>query len=131
MNRRTPKPKTWLSPKGNCRFCGKPIIENKKQNKRKNWHRECLSIWFICSDPKIARKYVWDKFKGVCQGCGKSSWTYYDKWEVNHIKPLYEAVNITYWYPENLELLCVDCHKAVSKKQAGERAKKRLQKKKK
>jgi hypothetical protein len=117
-----PRPHTWSCPKGTCRFCGEPIIENGIQNKRKNWHVGCIEIWNIMSIPKIAREHVWHREKGVCQGCGKDSWSYGDSWEVDHHKPLWEAIDLSSWHPDNLRLLCHLCHKTKTKQEASRRA---------
>jgi 5-methylcytosine-specific restriction endonuclease McrA len=91
---------------------------------RKNWHTECVGIWFVMSDPASARRFIWKREKGICQGCGKDNWTYEDSWEVDHHKPLFEADNdISFWHPDNLRLLCSSCHKSKTKKEATRRAK--------
>lgn len=122
-NRKPPRPATWDSPKGNCRLCGEAIIEKGVQNKRKNWHCECIALWLIMSCPTDARKHVWHREKGVCQGCGRDSWTYASQWHVDHHKPLFEAENdLSYWHPDNLRLLCQDCHRDKTNVEATRRA---------
>jgi hypothetical protein len=121
--RRPPRPATWDSPKGTCRFCGEEIIENGVQNKRKNWHKECVDIWNIMSSPSDARRYLWKREQGVCQGCGKDTWKYDESWEVDHRKPLFEANgDLSYWHPDNLQLLCWTCHGNKTKAEATRRA---------
>lgn len=126
--RKPPKPPTWNSPKGSCRYCGDEIIDNGVQNKRKNWHKACLDIWLIMTSPSDARRHVWHREKGVCQGCGKDHWGYSDTWQVDHDKPLFESEgNLTFWHPDNLKLLCRDCHASKTKEEAGRRALKKRQ----
>lgn len=120
--RRPPKPPTWNSPKGTCRFCGEAIIEKGVQNFRKNWHVGCVGIWNIMTSPADARRHVWAHDKGVCQGCGKSTWGYEDSWQVDHAKPLFEATDHTFWHPDNLQLLCSTCHKTKTAEEATRRA---------
>jgi 5-methylcytosine-specific restriction endonuclease McrA len=74
------------------------------------------------SDPKMARQHVWEREKGVCQGCGKDSWTYEDTWQVDHHKPLFEATDLSFWHPENLKLYCISCHKAKTSEETTRRA---------
>lgn len=119
-HRKPPKPVTWDSPKGSCRFCGEPIIENGKQNNRKNWHTECVHVWKVMNDPKYAREFVYLRDHGKCRDC---SCTCALKWyqtgstfEVDHVKPLFEANgDLSYWHPDNLLLRCTECHKLKTK----------------
>ncbi|RYD68029.1 MAG: HNH endonuclease [Verrucomicrobiaceae bacterium] len=109
-----PKPASWDCPKGNCRYCGEPVIENGKVNTRKHWHPFCVDIWLIMNQPSSARKFMLRRKNHTCQGCG---WHYVGgRFEVDHIKPLFEANgDPTYWQPANLMLLCSDCHKKKTK----------------
>jgi len=111
-HRKPPKPLSWNLPRGNCRFCGAVIFkEDGSINTRRNWHEPCITEWMICNNPSHARAWAWEHFKGVCQGCGKSSWAYGDKWEVDHDKPLFLAEgDLSYWAKENLVLYCQPCH---------------------
>ena len=60
-----------------------------------------------------------------------------EKWNVDHIRPLweqkgktFEEIDLTYWEEENLQTLCYNCHKKKTKKEASERAKVNRDKKK-
>jgi hypothetical protein len=103
------KPPSWNCAKGTCRFCGDPVIENGVVNTRKHWHYDCAMLWLVMNNPTEARKYVHQRDCYTCQHCG-----YDNRWgtfQVDHIKPLYEANgDATYWQPDNLTLLCVECH---------------------
>jgi hypothetical protein len=134
VTRKPPRPSTWNSPKGTCRFCGEAIIENGKQNLRKNWHKECVGIWLVMSDPREARRHVWKRESGICQGCEKDLhdsvnetstvlWQYHQTWEADHHQPLWEAEgDLSFWHPDNLRLLCSDCHLVKTKEEATRRA---------
>lgn len=105
-----PKPPHWWCERGTCRFCGEEIVEGGKINRRKHWHQPCADIWNVMNSPRDARKYVLKRDNFTCQGCGV-----HDPndgiFQVDHVKPLFEANgDPTYWQPENLALLCTDCH---------------------
>lgn len=66
------------------------------------------------NQPREARRYAFVKFKGECQECGFFSPLMGD-FDVDHIKPLFEAFgDPSYYEPENLQLLCKECHKTKS-----------------
>jgi 5-methylcytosine-specific restriction endonuclease McrA len=65
---------------------------------------------------------VWNRDQGTCAGCGKNSWTWDDSWQVDHRKPLFEATDLTYWHPDNLQILCIECHKEKTAEEATRRA---------
>jgi 5-methylcytosine-specific restriction endonuclease McrA len=51
--------------------------------------------------------------------------------EVDHVRPLWsltdaERLELRWWLPFNLQLLCVGCHKAKTKREARDRARGRL-----
>lgn len=119
-HRKPPRPATWDSPKGSCRFCGHDIIEDGKKNGRKNWHTDCVHIWKVMNDPKYAREFVYLRDFGKCLDCGtQTALRWYQKgttFEVDHVKPLFEANgDLSYWHPTNLCLRCTDCHKKKTK----------------
>lgn len=109
-HRQAPRPASWDCKRGNCRFCGEPIIENGVQNNRKHWHQECADLWVIMNNPDKARRHVFLREKGTCQGCGFTSPLMKD-FQNDHIKPLFEAEgDLSFYDPENMQLLCKDCH---------------------
>jgi len=96
-------------------------------NRRKHWHQACADRWRIMNDPTEARKFVWQRDNGICQECGRdckpSHPEHYHSpcypWQVDHVKALFEANgDISYYEPENMELLCDDCHKLKTKEDA-------------
>lgn len=109
-----PKPASWNCAKGNCRYCGEPIIENDKVNTRKHWHYDCAMIWVVMNNPTEARKHVHKRDNYTCQHCHTHN--RYGAFEVDHIKPLYEANgDPTFWQPDNLTLLCGPCHQTKTR----------------
>lgn len=63
------------------------------------------------NNPSEARKHVFLRERGTCQGCGVISVLAMD-FEVDHIRPLFEADgDLSFYAPENLQLLCSSCHK--------------------
>jgi 5-methylcytosine-specific restriction endonuclease McrA len=117
-HRTPPRPATWDSPRGHCRFCGEAIIENDKQNMRKRWHEPCAKDWVLINQFAEARKAVFLRERGKCQadGCEFTSLTL-KGFQVDHIKPLFENIHgdLDYWRLKNLQLLCVEHHKIKTK----------------
>lgn len=114
-HRQAPRPASWDCPRGTCRFCGQSIIEGGVQNNRKHWHQACADRWKIMNSPTEARKFVFRREHGTCQGCSGKSLLMKD-FHVDHIKPLFEAGgDLSYYGSENMQLLCHDCHKAKTK----------------
>lgn len=114
-HRKHPKPKHWFCKRGTCRYCGKVILENGKINGRKHWHQDCANIWVVMNNPSKARQFVLKRDAYTCQCCGHTSKS--GNFEVDHHRPLYEANgDLSYWHPDNLVLLCIDCHKKKTKK---------------
>lgn len=59
-----------LTPKGVCRLCEKPILDEAGQpSKRRNWHPECVSTYRM-SQPAFARLRVFKRDGGKCSRCG-------------------------------------------------------------
>lgn len=113
-HRTPPKPVHWNCKRGTCRYCGEPIIENGVQNTRKHWHQPCADIWVVMNNPGKARDHVLKRDSYTCQDCGLQN--RYGYFEVDHKRPLYEANgDLNYWHPNNLVLLCDDCHKKKTK----------------
>lgn len=62
------------------------------------------------NNPVDMRKAVLVRDRFTCQGCGFHS-LYGHEFQVDHIKPLYEAYgDLSYYEIENTQLLCEDCH---------------------
>ncbi|AXQ69694.1 HNH endonuclease [Caulobacter phage CcrSC] len=100
-----------------CRWCGAVILRaDGSVNKRKQFcDRHCVHEFLLRTDPTRWRKNTYKESMGICHRCSEV-FDYYedDGWEADHIVPLYHAHRIgdwTAWDPENLQLLCIPCHK--------------------
>jgi hypothetical protein len=125
MKHRTPsKPESYLNPqKGICKWCGKNIYRAPDViNKRAFWHKSCLFEYKMIFWPNFTRTRVYMRDKGLCANCGKTK----KKWHVDHILPLIDSQgDMKFWLLENLQILCVKCHKIKTKIESKERALKR------
>lgn len=121
--RKPPKPETYYSAGyGSCRWCGDPILQaNGLINLRANWHKSCVEKYRFIYFPKDTRRAVWARDAGKCYMCGEIFTK--DQWEVEHIKPLYEAQGrMEYWELHNLGTACRPCHKKKTADEARHRA---------
>lgn len=67
------------------------------------------------NSPSEARRFVFLRERGKCQGCDFQSVLMRD-FDVDHIEPLFEAFGDgSYYEPENMQLLCKPCHKEKTK----------------
>ena len=120
--RKPPKPNSYyVQEKGICRWCGKKIIENKVHKTRKTWHKDCATDYMIIFHSTEARKHIWKRDKGKCNGCGKQCTR--RGWDLDHIKPLLEQKGLkedeldwTYYGLENMQTLCRPCHREKTNK---------------
>ena len=85
---------------------------------RASWHPECSEKYLMIYDGKTIRDYI--RKRDYCEWayCGE----YDARFEVDHIKPLYEQkykttdeVDWSYWGERNLQTLCRKCHKEKTK----------------
>ena len=129
MNYRIPpKPEYFQTvPEGTCRWCNLPVaLTPTGKVSKSRWHPICLEEYKRIFWPKVTRNLVWKRDKGKCASCGKISPTKSLTWHMDHIKPLYEANgDITYWYLENIQTLCLKCHREKTSHEATMRAEKR------
>ena len=117
-----PKPDSYyVQKKGICRWCGKKIIENKKHNTRKTWHQDCATDYMIIYHSTEARKHIWKRDKGKCNGCGKQCTR--RGWDLDHVRPLLEQKGLkedeldwTYYGLDNMQTLCRPCHREKTNK---------------
>lgn len=132
-HRLPPLPATMTEPRrpGWCRWCGRAT-----GSKRRTWHAECVSAYFITTRSKDQRKAVFARDKGVCAACGTDTLAlalavhphhlhgylrqgdllgHY--WQADHIVALVNASrDLTMWSLANLQTLCTACHKAKTKR---------------
>ena len=115
--RKPPKPNSYyVQEKGICRWCGKKIIENKVHKTRKTWHKDCATDYMIIFHSTEARKHIWLRDRGKCNGCGKQCTR--RGWDLDHVRPLLEQKGLkedeldwTYYGLDNMQTLCRPCHR--------------------
>jgi len=116
-----PKPVFYFSAKkGSCRFCGEIIFnDNGEIRTRANWHTKCVTEYKIIYWPAKTALEVKKRDKGICASCGNKT----KDWQVDHIKPLIEANGqLEYWLMDNLQTLCIECHKIKTISESKQRA---------
>lgn len=85
-----------------------------------------MQIWEWASTPAAATAHLIDLHGPACWGCGATD----RDLELEHVRPLWsltddERLELRWWLPFNLQLLCVPCHKAKTAAEAAERASQR------
>lgn len=99
---------------GTCRWCNKTIYkeDGMTENKRRRWHPGCTHEYLIITDHRYAKRQVKKRDKGICAGCGAYC-RYRNEWNLDHIRPLIDANgDISFFNLENMQTLCLKCHKA-------------------
>jgi 5-methylcytosine-specific restriction endonuclease McrA len=135
------------APRGECRWCGDPILyaSGPKQgelDRRRRWHPACVDA-YNRSDPREARRRVRRRDKGICAACGLDTNALRRRargrgraaklrklgfkprkslWELDHVVPLIDGGTHDL---ENLQTLCTPCHKRKTAEEARERATRR------
>ena len=115
--RKPPKPNSYyVQEKGICRWCCKKIIENGIHKTRKTWHQDCATDYMIIFHSTEARKLIWLRDRGKCNGCGKQCTR--RGWDLDHVRPLLEQKGLkedeldwTYYGLDNMQTLCRPCHR--------------------
>lgn len=111
------------APRGTCRWCGEVIIIRGKPALRCNWHAECVAAYKVQAWPQEARRVVRARDHGICAACGvDTKAAHLGAWELDHRIPLIDGGSKDL---QNLQTLCVPCHKAKTAREAGERARRR------
>lgn len=104
-----------MAVKGTCRWCG---LETEKKNV--TWHPECVKACSLANDSAAQRRFCYERDHGVCATCGVDE----TEWQADHIKPIHLANgDPSFFIGDNLQTLCVKCHKEKSKREAAARAK--------
>lgn len=132
--RRPPRPPWWDAPNGVCRLCGSTELEPR----RTRWcSQACVDTWLWASTPAAAAHHLRELHGDACWSCGISKvervgWTgetysIPPTLELEHRRPLWslepeERLELRWWLPFNLQLLCEPCHRAKTKAEAAERA---------
>lgn len=58
------------------------------------------------------RIHIFFRDFGICAECGMVHLYLNSEWEADHIRPLFTAYgDASFWEPENMRILCYDCHK--------------------
>ncbi len=128
QHRRPPRP-WWMragTPLGVCVWCETTILPGQRPRPRQcHWHLECLHEYRLLFDWPYARHFVHGRDQGQCQSCGLDVGAVF---EVDHVQALFlwparrlgdlrqESLLDWYapWWPENLQILCQDCHQGKS-----------------
>lgn len=114
-----------------CPMCGEHST-----SKRAWWHPECAAVWNLAASPRFAIKELLSNVGGdVCWSCRRTRDERIEdgddhRWpielELEHIRPLWslsseERLELKWWLPFNLQLLCRPCHRAKTAAEARER----------
>jgi hypothetical protein len=129
-HRKPPKPEFFDSvPKGTCRWCNEPILELTPTGRTSTsrWHKGCLDQYLFMTRPKVYRRAIFKRDMGVCQTCGWKHTSIHSNWELDHITPLVESrgleeIDYSFWQEGNLQVLCSECHKEKTSREATVRA---------
>lgn len=122
LSSRFPKMLHWESGKGNCRWCGDPVLKDGKPNLRALWHTKCVTAYKVATRSAFQRLACWRRDKGKCAKCGTVH-LYKGDWEADHEIPLHLASQVDpsspdylkFWSPSNLQTLCTSpCHREKS-----------------
>ena len=119
------------APKGFCVWCGKPIYKDTERvlNKRKRWHQACANEYNLMANPAVYTPRVRKRADGKCEMCGihESKAGCDDRMVINmhvdHIVPLVDGGGHGL---DNMQYLCKWCHNEKTRKEASERAKRRI-----
>lgn len=145
MSVRTPPRPPYERTPDACSLCGTP-----PPGRRRSWcSDQCVQTWWLATDAQTQLRHLVELHGQVCWGCGAREWypprdyVVRKQWsmrhfigpigprpvklEVEHRRPLWsltpeERRELRWWLPFNLQLLCVSCHRAKTKREAGERA---------
>lgn len=99
-----------------CRGCGKVVTKP-----RRTWcSDECYRLY------NGFRPQIYERDNGICQICGRvmerrNPWILPEEANVDHIIPLVDGGKHSW---NNMQLLCVDCHKRKTAKEASKRSQK-------
>lgn len=122
-----------------CPMCG----ETPSGSRRRRWHAECAEMWHYVAFPQIAIELLVRAHGDRCWACRKTRaeriaeqharveaglqpYARPTALELEHVRPLWslmpaERLELKWWLPFNLQLLCRECHLAKSAREARER----------
>ncbi len=122
-----------------CRLCGRDGLPSR----RYSWHPRCADTIQAALFQGSATRWCLRRQRGVCASCPKvlavlkdGGGSYGPYWdilpravEIDHVVPLWRVATfeasrqtIRWWLPGNLQVLCVPCYRAKTKREAAERA---------
>lgn len=116
---RTPPRPPFEKVPGVCSMCGAEL-----EGRRRSWCSDgCVALWLIATNATNAHGQLVTLHGPRCWGCGAPS----HRLEVDHVRPLWalddlERLELRWWLPFNLQLLCPPCHRAKTGFEAGMRA---------
>jgi len=148
MKHRRPPVPHWEKGAGFCRWCGEAVLNPNGSTSKRRWHPACVSAYKLAAWSAEQRSVCFERDKGVCGVCGldtveqivaryphmsqlraelmcrRSGGAF---WQADHIRPLVDGggLDLEYFAKENLRTTCTACHKAKTKREAGERAARR------
>lgn len=89
--------------------CNKPLAKGKKRWATPSCQQNAVTLFFIVKgDTKTIRSELYKRDDGICNCCGKQV----DLWEADHVFPVHRGG--AYCDLDNLQTLCVECHKHKS-----------------
>lgn len=118
-------------PRGFCRVCAQAVAATR--GRVRSWHDgralpdggnepNCLHAYKVATRPNYGRRIVAKRDGRKCNACGVTRGLSYSYLHLDHIVPLADGGTAT---EENLQLLCPDCHKEKTAREATERARRR------
>lgn len=118
-------------PRGFCRVCGDAVAPTRGGRVR-SWHDgrasaggvepNCLHAYKIATRPSYGKAFIAKRDGRKCATCAASRGRTFAWFHLDHRLPLADGGTAT---EDNLQLLCPDCHKIKTGREAGERAKRR------
>jgi 5-methylcytosine-specific restriction endonuclease McrA len=101
---------------------GCPMCGEKPTAKRARWHSVCVELWKLAAWPAVQLGHLIKTHGHICWGCGARDRAL----ELEHIRPLWsltdpERLELKWWLPYNLQLLCRLCHATKTADEARDR----------
>ena len=133
-----------------CRYCGRPLAPPRRDWCSASCRSKALQAFSLANDPAYQRRAVWQRDRGRCAQCGRDTRTLRDQlksadgparellyhtllregydrhrldalllWEMDHLHPVAEGGGGTGL--DNLQTLCIPCHKQKTAAQLRQR----------
>lgn len=126
-----PRPPFTTAPyRDGRRVC--PMCGELSKSKRGWWHQECAETWHYAAWPQTAIALLTTAHGDRCWSCCRTraeriaAGVQPSALELEHIRPLWsltptERLELKWWLPFNLQLLCRECHRAKTAAESRER----------